>query len=229
MLRALACCFLLTAWLPVFAHACVGSPSEEVRDKVLRELLNDADRVIVASVVRITRRRWTPDDEMGRVEKWWLQRQNDGLKILPDIQNQLHFSDSTAYLSAYLALKVSHIFEKAKDQSQIFRPPRKRVVIAIDLLRPFTVGNRGPCFNFPRTCPWDIKPGDYVAVAVIENPGFPWSAMYCVRTSKPSRKDFDDVSSRRGTSSSVDMLWPIIGAARAKIRTEQLRRRSQRN
>lgn len=191
------------------AIACRAMPSIEEAERELRALINDADQVFIGQVERITRRRWSPDDEPGLFEKTWRSREADGREIPNYIRHLLDFPDATADLKVYLALQETGLKELLGGGSWI----EGESLLAIDLLRPFTVAGHGPCHNFPRTCPWDVKPGEFVAVAVEERSFSPWLASFCVRIEHPTSDEYDTILAKRNHASADQMFWPYIEAA----------------
>ena len=215
LLRACAISVMLTCGLVSGAAACVQAPSPKQTEESLRTLINDADHVFIAVVGRILRRRWGPDDEMGPGAHGWLERQKKGMEIPPHAKNTITFSNATANLLVLLKLKESWISDRWEGKSQSFKTQR---TVKINLLRPFTVAGTGPCYNFPRTCPWTTKPGDLVLAAVVERRYEPWLATFCMKVEPPPNFKPKELVSRRKTTSADELAWPLITAAHERLR-----------
>lgn len=197
---------------PAFACAVPMSPSRQ--DEAIRRLINTADHVFIGQVRGIKRRRWGPDDEMDPVASLWLRRAQNGRKLPGYIQNLTEFSDATATLRVVTTLKSPSMQPGSPDK---LKRSRSREPVVIDLLRPFRVAGRGPCMNFPRTCAWDIKPGQFVAVAVQETRYQPWRANVCLRLDRKNRPRARELREKLKTSSIAEVLWPYVELERKRM------------
>lgn len=186
-------------------QACSVPPGPSRWEKSFRSLIDRSDYVFIGRVGRIIRRRWGPDDELGPHEARWLKSRAKGRKIHPNIQNRLDFSDSIADISVFSWLK-----EPSGSDKLIRRGFSEYDAIQIDLLRPFTVVGRGPCYSFPRTCPWTVRTDDFVAIAINKriNPVF-W-VQYCVVIEHPNLKHLSRIRAEGGSSSAGQLFRQFI-------------------
>ncbi|MDA7946133.1 MAG: hypothetical protein MPJ78_01505 [Hyphomicrobiaceae bacterium] len=196
---------------PASAMACVALPSSEQREKALRALINEAHHVFIGQVWRVTRRRWGPDDQKNRYLKDWEKWDAEGREVPVHVRNMMDFSDASARLKVLISLQETSIEEDTR--SSYFSEPS---FIPIDLLRPFTQFGYGPCFNFPRTCPWNVKVGEFVAVAIKRRFDGSFAATYCLRTDLPSHTERKEIEVNRKTWSADRMFWPYVEAAQAR-------------
>lgn len=199
------------------AYACSNPPGPQETENALRKMINNSDHVFIANVGRIIRRRWGPDDDMGTNLAWLLKRKNNGEVISDHQMNRLGFSDAVVQLINILPLKSKNLAEMRK-RDQRYRLVRNS--IKIDLLSPYSVAGHGPCYNFPRTCPWNIKPGEQIAVAVIEQKHEPWLATYCVRI-EFAASQIASIVDRRASTSADKLIWPFIEEAKIRKRTRE--------
>ena len=188
------------------AYACAVPVSPSRQDEFIRRLINSADHVFIGQVQGIKRRRWGPDDERDPVASLWHRRAQEGRKVPGYLKNIADFSDATATLKVVTRLKSPDVQANSQNRSN----RRRREPVVIDLLRPFRVAGHGPCMNFPRTCAWDIKPGQFVAVAIQETQYQPWRANVCLRLDRKNRPDARQLRDKLKTSSLADVLWPYV-------------------
>ena len=212
MFRFAICCFVLGLLLSQ-ANACLISPTSEQADSKLRALINNSDYVFVAQVDRIIRKRWGPDDEMGEYETRILELKREGQKISDYHQHRLDFSDATARIYVHQWLKEATKSEASVSDGQVHL---NQDHIDIDLLNPGP--GIGSCYKFPLTCPWDTKPGDFVAVAVGKQEYAPWLALVCVKVDRAFVRRSTNNVTERNSSSADEMLWPFIENARTFAR-----------
>ncbi len=203
--------FVLIFIQSIEAYACSVAPQRAQVDKQLRELIQSGDFVFIGQVTRITRRAWGPNDDPGWYEKRWKILQEKGREVPPYIQNMMEFSDATARLT----VKVSLRDDDFGTSGGHYRHGKK--LIDIDLLRPFSQAGHGPCTNFPRTCPWDIKTGDFVVVAVEEKQALPFAATYCLKIDRPSLEEETRAVELRGKIPAEELVWGYIEEARLRF------------
>lgn len=209
--------FLLATAQSTQAYACSVAPRRAEIDKQLRELIQSADYVFTGQVARVIRRAWGPEDELGSYEKRWKRLDAAGREVPDYIQNMMDYSDATARLSIQTSLRDDGF----EDRGGYYRLGKK--MIDIDLLRPFSMAGHGPCTNFPRTCPWDIKTGDFVVVAVEEQGALPFTATYCLRIERPKLNETNRILELRGKFPAEDVLWSYVEASRLRNRLQNIR------
>lgn len=83
-----------------------------------------------------------------------------------------------------------------------------RELIPIDLLRPFTVAGHGPCYNFPRTCPWDIGRGETVALAIQKSEFGAHKALFCRRISRLTNEERQETYRRSKSITKYEAILP---------------------
>ncbi len=196
------------------AYGCSVPMSQARQDQALQHIINNADHVLVGMVRSIKRRRWGPDDEIDPIAKRTRARGKRGLKVHGYMQNIADFSDATATLRIVASLKSRTVPTVSADER---KPRRRREPVIIDLLRPFSVAGHGPCMNFPRTCPWDIKPGEFVVAAITETQYQPWRANLCIRFDRKTRPKTRELREKLKTSSVAEVLWPYLEMERERI------------
>ena len=202
--------FLFAAMLTVLANqslSCSVPPTKEQADRALKGLIDRADYVVIGQISRVTKRRWGPDDQLGLYEQTLQQYEVEGRDLFGYQQNLIEFSNAEAGIITYWSLRDDGIdsgkhraFGRGMD-SEIF----------IDLLQPFSVAGHGLCLDFPRTCPFDIQVGTYVAAAIYNEEYGPFSAYYCLVLDRiPSPEEREMIASLRADLPASEVIWPLI-------------------
>ncbi len=169
-------------------HACSVALTPGESDRQLRELLRNTDYLLIGHVDGITRRRWGPDDELGSYEKRLLGWQAEGRRLSAAQMNLLEFSEATARLRLHISMMDDDI-DRFRSISAWFP------TVEIYLLRPIV--GPGSCTAFPSTCPWDLKSGEFVAIALNELPFGQIEVQYCIRTNLPNRAASERIETLR--------------------------------
>jgi hypothetical protein len=183
--------------------ACVVAPTIEQSNQTLRDGLNSADMMFVGQVQRITKRRWTEDDQMGLYEQRLLEWQAEGREISEERKRILIFSDAEARLSIDIFMKDSGFGEQQPFHRSHFGNPE----VDLDLLRPVRSAGDGSCSSFPKPCPWNIKVGDWVAVALDEQPLQAPATLYCTKINPPDRGIREQIEALRGIVEPAQLFW----------------------
>jgi hypothetical protein len=117
--------------------------------------------------------------------------------------NIVNFAEATAYLE----IDEELFWTGLNDHRHSLAKP---LLLPIDMLRPFSVAGHGPCESFPQTCPWDIEPGDVVAVALQNNQFGALSALICSKTPKLSQDAHDEIRRKSRFTTKYDALLPYL-------------------
>jgi hypothetical protein len=184
------------------ALACSVAPTldEETRD--LREDLNSADMLFIGQVQRITKRRWTADDQLGLYEQRLLESQAEGRELADAEERVLVFSDAEARLQIDTSMKPDGL-----DAPPYYFGASE---IDVDLLRPVRSRGDGLCSAHPRPCPWDIEAGDWVAIALRDQPFQKPLTIYCVTISGSDLGARNRIEARRGSVEPAELFWPFL-------------------
>ncbi len=154
------------------------------------------------------RRRWTEDDTPPKFPASWVElteksRAGEEVGSQQYLVNLVEFSEATAYLEIEHELYWTGL----RGGRRIFG---KTELIPIDLLRPYSVAGHGPCHSFPQTCPWDIKPGELVALAIKESTFGAASALVCSRVPRPNRKGAEKIRQKSRFVTKYEALLPFL-------------------
>lgn len=193
------------------SFACSVSPQADQVAKELRATINAADYVFIGQIERVTKRRWGPDDQMGWYENQLVGWRAEG-RELPEAQERvLIYSDAEARISIKLSMKSDGLERKAGRRSY------NDFEVDVDLLHPVRSPGDGLCTSFPMPCPWDVKVGEWVAVALEAQPLGPPDTTYCVRIDHPNLATSDRIRLLRQTEEAAEVFWPFITAANPEL------------
>jgi hypothetical protein len=204
--NAWAVMILLSSFASSYAtsvSACSAPASIEHSNQELREALNRADNMFIGQVQRVTMRRWTDDDQMGPYEQRLLEAQAEGRELDETERHFVTFSDAEARLSIETSMKLDGL-----DQ----RPPDPIVDFGLDELDVDLLDHGSFCHDFPRPCPWDLKAGDWVAVALEVQPSQSPVTFYCVKIDHPNLAQNERIKALRGIVEPAEVFWPFLGA-----------------
>lgn len=188
--------------------ACSIFPSMEATENHFRRMIERSDYVFVGTVNHILRRRWSEDDEKPYFSKTWLDiaaRANAGEDVGRDdhIANWVNYAEATAFLRIELELYWTGLKTPySRGTVQEFVP--------IDMLRPFSAFGRGPCFSFPRTCPWSIKSGSTVVLAMKETRFGPNKVLFCREIPRLTRSARNEIQNNNKYLSRYEAILPYI-------------------
>jgi hypothetical protein len=189
------------------SFACASSPQADQVAMELRATINAADHVFIGQIERVTKRRWGPEDQKGRFEMKLLEWQAEGGEMPEAEKRVLTYSDADARISIKLSLRNDGL-----DQipgRRIYSDP----FVDVDLLRPVRSPGDGLCMSFPMPCPWDVKVGDWVAVALEAQPLGRPDTTYCIRIDHPNLAQSDRIKSMRLTEDADEVIWPFVEAS----------------
>jgi hypothetical protein len=85
--------------------------------------------------------------------------------------------------------------------------------VDVDLLRPVRSPGDGGCTSFPNPCPWDIMVGEWVAIAIEQQPFRLPDTTFCLKVSHPNLAQRDRIMSLRGKVDAAEVFWPFVEAA----------------
>ena len=191
------------------AHACASPPtSVEAIKHSFRVMMEQADHVFVGDVSHILRRRWTDDDTRSslsnRFSSYAEKRQKgEDIGEFGYMANYAEYSEATAYLSVVTQLVETGLVNRDTERY-------RRTLVPVDLLQPFSVKGHGPCLDFPRTCSWDIKPGDRVVLAIQEQQFGSQVALICVKAPKISNDQLRRFKRKSGITTKYDAILPFL-------------------
>lgn len=188
--------------------ACSVAPGLSETQRELRLLVETSDHVVIGRVSHVQRRRWHEDDTPPRFPASWIElaeksKAGEEVGSLQYLVNLVEFSEATAYLE----IEQELFWTGLRDGRRIFG---KTELIPIDLLRPYSVAGHGPCHSFPQTCPWDIKPGELVALAIKESTFGAASALVCSRVPRLGRKEAEKIRQKSRFVTKYDSLLPFL-------------------
>lgn len=188
--------------------ACSIPPTMEQRDKSFRTMMEKADHVFLGRVSHVLRRRWNDDDTPPRFPDTFLEiarkhRAGEDVGSKKYIANWVEFAEATAYIIVDTELFYSGLTDGRRD-------PWSRVMLPIDLLRPFHVAGHGPCNSFPQTCPWDIEVGEKLVLAVAESEYGPHKALICKRVGTLSFEERDELRRSNNSKTKYDAIIEFL-------------------
>ena len=193
------------------ASACLVPPAAEQTERALRATVEQADHVIIARVSHVLRRRWTSDDTMPDFHQRMFDyvgkhRSGEYGNQFQYFANWVEFAEATAYLE----IETELYWTGLSDGQSSFADAADPDLLPIDLLRPFTVSGHGPCHDFPTTCPWDIWPGELVAVAIEEQRFGAHRALVCSRIPRLTLDQRRKIEEANRTTTKFDALLPHL-------------------
>lgn len=192
------------------SSACSSRPPPERVAIELRETINAADYVFIGQIERVTKRRWGLEDQMGWYETNLLGYRGEGRELPEAAQRVLTYSDAEARISIRLSLKNDGLDQIG---GRSYRDPE----VDVDLLRPVRSPGDGNCTSFPMPCPWDVKVGEWVAVALEAKPfGLP-ATSYCIKIAHPNLAQSETIRLLRETDKPAEVIWPFVIAAMPEL------------
>ena len=191
------------------AHACATPPSSvEAIKHSFRVMMERADHVFIGDVSHIIRKRWNDDDTRSSLAKRfsaYAERRQKGEDIgeFGYMANFAEYSEATAYLSVVAQLVETGLINRDTERY-------RQTLVPVDLLQPFSVKGHGPCHDFPRTCPWDIKRGDRVALAIQEQQFGSQVALICMKAPEMSDDELKALKRKSRFTTKYDAIHPFL-------------------
>ena len=191
------------------AHACATpTTSLEAMKQSFRIMMEKADHVFLGDVSHIVRRRWSDDDIRPNLHSEYLElaekrKNGEDIGEFDYLANYAEYSEATAYLSVFAQLVETGLVNR---ETELYR----RTLVPVDLLQPYSVAGHGPCENFPRTCPWDIKPGDRLVLAIQEKQFGSQVALVCIKAPTMSDDQLRRIKRKSGFTTKYDAIQPFL-------------------
>ena len=203
--RALLIALVLLVCGASSAVACRVAPGPERTEHALRLMIDRADYIVIASVSHVLRRRWGEDDTRPRFHPRWIEhaekrRAGEDIGSNGYVANWVDFAEAVAYLDVEVELYATggQAFGRQTLETEDLLP--------IDLLRPFAVAGHGRCFHFPQTCPWDVRAGEHLALAVWKSAFGPHKALICRRIPRPTSDEMQEIRRLSGFTTKFDAI-----------------------